>query len=153
MLKRLSWVIIMLSPSSSWSTAFWNKPSFEINIWNKSANSFHRLDIFNSSWVYCTLKRRSSCYLLAWLCFIYLKEIDFYFVWLISLSLSGAGVFESLCCSPLHSFLLRCQSGLFGPSVSRQSGCCLCGFQLWSTEQSQVHDLTAWAQPPSHLDL
>lgn len=66
MLKRLSWVIIMLSPSSSWSTVFWNKPSFEINIWNKSANSFHRLDIFDSSWVYCTLKRRSSCYLLAW---------------------------------------------------------------------------------------
>lgn len=73
---------------------------------------------------------------------MFFKEIDFEFMGPISLSLSGAGIFQSIRCSSLHSFILCCQSSLFGPSLFRQSGCCFCCFQLQYVEQSQVPDLT-----------
>ncbi|VTJ70578.1 Hypothetical predicted protein, partial [Marmota monax] len=52
-----------------------------------------------------------------------------------------AGIFKFICCSSLHSFILCCQSSLFGPSIFRQSGYCFCCCQLCYYKQSKVHNL------------
>ena len=70
------------------------------------------------------------------------QDTDLYLIWSFSRSFAGAGIFKSVRCSPLHSFVLCCQSSLFGPSLFRQSGCSFRCSQLCYNKQSQVHNLT-----------
>ncbi|XP_044863996.1 gamma-1-syntrophin isoform X4 [Mauremys mutica] len=55
----------------------------------------------------------------------------------------GVGIFQSVCSPSLHPLILRCQSGLFGPIVCRQSSrhiCCCHNFWYW---QIKVYYLTS----------
>lgn len=68
---------------------------------------------------------------------------------LLSPFLPGVGIFKFICCSSLYPFIFCCQSGLLGPSVFRQSGCCFCYCHLCFYKQSKARGLTDWVLPSS----